>query len=276
VQIGAIGCYDEENASMPLYGPADYPFWFRLVVVITLALFAVNAFFFIGPVTASISVVADPAFVHKWQSLIGVLASGTVTLIAATIAWRAVQRQIANQRAIASRSEDDAFVAIQNDASDIYGTLNLAWRAVDVALSTQWPHLRGPNFGLVRVLRQHLPDEQRVEALVEMAQKLGQVKRRQFLLFVNMLRMLCRHYRELDERAQRDNLDADELASQRRFYVLTLRTYLTHAWTYLKEFDPESAMMFAERTKSPVDHRPMHEHMEGSIARAEAGENWLH
>jgi hypothetical protein len=32
--------------------PADYPLWVRIVVVVTLTLFAVNLFFFIGPLTA--------------------------------------------------------------------------------------------------------------------------------------------------------------------------------------------------------------------------------
>jgi len=33
--------------------PADYPFWFRLIVVITLALFTVNLFFFLAPTSRS-------------------------------------------------------------------------------------------------------------------------------------------------------------------------------------------------------------------------------
>jgi hypothetical protein len=35
--------------------PADYPLWLRVVVVITLALFVVNVFFFIAPVTAFVT-----------------------------------------------------------------------------------------------------------------------------------------------------------------------------------------------------------------------------
>ena len=32
--------------------PADYPFWLRVLVIVTLAMFIVNLFFFLGPLSA--------------------------------------------------------------------------------------------------------------------------------------------------------------------------------------------------------------------------------
>jgi hypothetical protein len=42
--------------------PADYPLWLRVVIVITLALFAINLFFFLGPLihfAAAVSITAN-------------------------------------------------------------------------------------------------------------------------------------------------------------------------------------------------------------------------
>ena len=40
-----------KNERKPAPEPANYPFWLRVVVVIALALLAVNVFFFLGPAT---------------------------------------------------------------------------------------------------------------------------------------------------------------------------------------------------------------------------------
>jgi hypothetical protein len=79
--------------------PADYPFWFRLVVVITLALFTVNLFFFLGPTLtfatwAAANVGGFTAWLQKWQTM----ASASVALGAAFLAFHNTTRSIRGAR----------------------------------------------------------------------------------------------------------------------------------------------------------------------------------
>jgi hypothetical protein len=251
----------------------NWPSWF---VVATLILFGINvAFFFWGPAAAFISAAADPSFVYKWQSLIGVLISASVTLFAATVAWKAVQRQISNQRTIASRNEDDAFSAIKDGAQELYGMLNLVWRAIDATLSPQLSQHLAVNLALIRSFRPVFPNEKNLDSLVEIAGQLGHTKRRKFLLFMNMVRSFYKRYEEFDEQYGPGGSDDADLLRSRKHLAVSLRIYLTHAWKYLESFDPDAVAIFAGRNKAPVDHRPLHEHLETGIAAAERGENWL-
>ncbi len=214
-------------------------------------------------------------FIHRWQTLIGVLLSGAITLFAASLAWRAVQRQIANQRAIASRAEDDAFTAIREGAAELYGMLNLVWRAVDVALANKSSKDKDGITSLVYVLRESLPNEKNLDSLVDVAQQLGPTKRRRFLLFANMVRSFYQIYSARREQPYEVDLTAAELEKQQKYNLLALRTYLTHAYKYLQAFDPDSAAIFADRVHTKVDHRMMHEHLESMVAIAERGERFL-
>jgi Mg2+/citrate symporter len=80
--------------------PADYPFWLRVVIVITLAMFAVNVFFFLGPlVWFATTVNISPNDVGSW---LGALFS---TFIGAFLAFlfgiRQRERQRVNQEVTA-------------------------------------------------------------------------------------------------------------------------------------------------------------------------------
>lgn len=87
-----------------------------------------------------------------------------------------------------------------------------------------------------------------------------------------MLRVIYDH---IKRGTKQDVLDDESPKSRKKFYVLNLRTYLTHFATYLKSYDASAASLFAGRTKSNVDHRPMHEHLEPIVEKAERGEDWL-
>jgi hypothetical protein len=214
-------------------------------------------------------------FIHEWQTLIGVLLSGLITLFAASLAWRAVQHQISNQRAIASRVEDDAFTAIKEGAAELYGMLNLIWRAVDAALQKKSPESMQANFTLVEVLKDTLPNEKNIDSLLEIAQQLGPTKHRKFLLFTNMLRTFYEFYRAKGERLEQIGISDAELAEKKKMKLISLRIYLSHLHKYLEAFDPESAVVFVDRVHSKVDHRKMHEHLESMVADAERGKNFI-
>ena len=71
--------------------PADYPFWFRLVIVVSLAFFAVNLFFFVGPFVALVTGVRQFLGTKEIFTGIGTLFA---TFIGAWLAFRfaSVQR----------------------------------------------------------------------------------------------------------------------------------------------------------------------------------------
>lgn len=198
----------------------------------------------------------------------------TATLFAATIAWKAVQRQIANQRIIASRNEDDAFTAIKDGAAELYGMLNLIWRAIDVTLSNKWPQNLEANISLVRSLRDTLPTDKSSDVILDIAEQLGPSKRRKLLLFLNMIRSFFQRYRQFDKQDNQFSDDGAEVLKYRMHELRMLRILLTHSYKYLEAFDYESATIFADRKKSAVDHRQMHEHLESTVSSAERGENW--
>jgi hypothetical protein len=68
--------------------PADYPFWLRVVIVITLAMFAVNLFFFLGPLVWFATAVKITA--NDVGSWLGALVS---TFLGAFFAFRFAVRQ---------------------------------------------------------------------------------------------------------------------------------------------------------------------------------------
>jgi hypothetical protein len=49
------------------------------------------------------------------------------------------------------------------------------------------------------------------------------------------------------------------------FYLLNLRTMLSHFERYLQAFDPEMARRFDSFTKSVIDHRALAEHIDPLI-----------
>lgn len=215
------------------------------------------------------------ALILKWQALIGPLISGGFTLIAAAIAWRAVQRQMGNQQAIAEREQNDTLETIKEGAAGLYGMLNLIWRVADVTLANKWPEHHESNFALLRNLVRSLPDNKNIDALVEIAERLRPRKRRQFLLAINAIRSLCRHCSHYEETAHRSGVSPEEELEDRKYYVINLRTYLSHVAKYLEAFDPASTAIFDGRVRARVDHRHMHEQLETCVAQAERGENWM-
>ena len=75
--------------------PADYPFWFRVVVVITLAVLSVNLVFFSGPLSALVtaSITLMPA--HELLAAVGTLAA---TFFGAWFAFRFEKSQRRRER----------------------------------------------------------------------------------------------------------------------------------------------------------------------------------
>jgi hypothetical protein len=103
--------------------------------------------------------------------------------------------------------------------------LNSVWRAVDVCQSIKGAEHKDENFSLVRSLRDLMPREHNIDALVEISKQLGPTKRRQFLLFINRVRSLYRHYGEFDDGRAKPGDTAAELSERRKFLLINLRTH---------------------------------------------------
>ncbi len=89
---------------MSLVKPADYPFWFRAVVAITLAMFAVNLFFFLGPSIALITWV-HANFSISGREFLGGIGTVVASFAGAWFAFRFAKFQRTQER------EDDQVAA---------------------------------------------------------------------------------------------------------------------------------------------------------------------
>jgi hypothetical protein len=76
--------------------PADYPFWFRLLLVATLFLFTINVFFFIGPLS---TLAVNLNALQQWQIMI----ASMIGLGAASIAYKAAMAKVRFDREVADK-----------------------------------------------------------------------------------------------------------------------------------------------------------------------------
>jgi hypothetical protein len=84
---------------MPFPKPADYPFWLRLALVIVLALFVVNAFFFIAPASAFLAwAFAKLDFTGK--ELVAAIGTLIASFAGAWFAFRFAQLQRQKERVV--------------------------------------------------------------------------------------------------------------------------------------------------------------------------------
>jgi hypothetical protein len=165
------------------------------------------------------------------------------------------------------------FSAIQAECTNLFDTLNLIWRVVDVTLSLKGQKHQEPNYALVCAIVRGLPPVANLDSLVEIASQLAPTQRRKFLLVLNSIRWFYQYRNDLE--AQATEFSAGDIVRERRERMRSMRTYLSHFLKYLEAYDPDSAARFADRKKNPADHRGIADHMTPAVETAEKGGNWL-
>jgi hypothetical protein len=219
-----------------------------------------------------------PAQFPKWLGCVldvhEGLAAGSIgaggALFAGWLAWAAVRKQIRSDIELAIRREQEVFLAVRAECAELFATLNIIWRAVDVALARKSRELIDVNYALVEGIARTLPPAANLETLNEIANQLAPVQRRNFLLVLNGIRWIYQQVERCDREKHESNGDEDNL-----WRLRSLRTMLSHFLKYLEAFDPETAALFVQRKRSSVDHRALADHLAPSVERAERGENWL-
>lgn len=208
-------------------------------------------------------------FLKNWETLIGSIVGGLITLTGIIIAWYAVTKQIKSQERIASSNADDAFKAVQIANNNLYGMLNLIWRLVDVYSGTNDQSKKENAFSFLATFRTTMPTFESIKSTEEIGPQLKAVKRKYFLLFNSMIRSFYEQYDSALKREPQLGETQDEFLKRRNQSILAMRIFLTHCYTYLLKFDPENAAQFADRKKSNVDHREMYEHLSSIVDEVE-------
>jgi hypothetical protein len=173
------------------------------------------------------------------------LAAGLIgsagALVAASIAWRAVMRQI-------HAGADQTYDAICIELEPVIDILNMYWRVIDASIKNR-KNMEWRKNG-VAVIGALYPRPSGLEQTVNDINSAGLdlIRLRQLQDLKHRLSMLVQ---VLNRYNQEDKL-----------WFENSRTMLTHFHGSLLKFDPVAAKKFERRKKSRVDNRSMAEHLE--------------
>ncbi|MBR1198846.1 hypothetical protein JQ574_22880 [Bradyrhizobium sp. AUGA SZCCT0158] len=232
--------------------PGLTPFWL-LARTLVLSIFAVTAI----PLVLSVEKVK----LNDWIGFAGNVVGAIVTLAAATVAWFAVQRQIAAAKELAERQEVALLDLVATELLPFAQMYALAWRALDIAAAQDAPAMeRG--LGLVQTIvpfRQYF-DEKMTE-IAPFSQGLHPLKRWQLQEIERSGKLLGRYYGREDEdiRPVRPALD-----------VMMARARFTLFASALEAFDARFVPVFADRTRSEFNEESDAEQLRPLVDQYEA------
>ena len=190
-----------------------------------------------------------------WIGFAGSIASGVMTLIAATIAWFAVQRQIAVAREVASAKEDEVWSVLREDLESLVANVDYAWRNIDRAMlkvdnkvRVQWRE---------RVAKQStrvLPSPEQIKRLETFSEGLGAIKRRQLALVFYDLNQIALLGKSLQASINDTDDDEDEEGSEAMLGsdLGVLQICMTNFHRHLKRLDGSLAVKLSERHHSKM------------------------
>jgi hypothetical protein len=191
---------------------------------------------------------------QEWLGFAGSVIGGLITAGAGVAAWVAAQRTINATRNIAERREDATYRVIQRELSPKVEMFVRYWRIIQRA-SRGNAEIKRNGEVLIRSIVEDGISEGWLDEIRKLGSDLSPIKRRELidvLLGIQLVRD------QLRKKAGEDNRDI-------YFYLLSLRTMLSHFEKYLQAFDPEMARRFDRFTKSTVDHRDLAEHIDPLI-----------
>jgi hypothetical protein len=123
--------------------------------------------------------------------------SGAMTLVAAVIAWFAVQRQIESSREIAHAERTEAWENVRDDLEDFVVGIEVFWVSVDHAAELLDDNICSEKrlkyrFTSVIEYSNQLPDVVQIEAIEELAKDVGPARKRKLTKVTFILRELLR------------------------------------------------------------------------------------
>jgi hypothetical protein len=225
-----------------------------LMFLIAIYLFAV-AVVVVGAGAQAISTFVRTGVNQEWLGFTGSVIGGLITAVAGAAAWFAAQRTINVTRAVAERRENDAYHAIQRELIPKIEMFVSYWRIIERA-SKGRTEIKQNGEVLIRSIGDGGISEDWLDEMRKLGSDLGPSKRHELIdVLLGMQRV----------REQLKAITDREDPKSAHFYLLNLRTMLSHVERYLQSFDPEMARRFDGFTKSNIDHRMLAEHVEPLI-----------
>lgn len=185
-----------------------------------------------------------------WLGFLGNIVAGLMTLIAAGIAWLAVQRQIESGREIASLRETDAWLSLKDDLNHDTLGINLFWKSVDRALLEQ-ANIKVRKWRYTNVIEylNYIPDKSQIENYQSAATDFIATRRRRISTIAMILTELERHGQAY-ARGPDANHDEDKW---RRRRLESIRRYLTLLARQIDKLDTSLGSIVVDRIKAELD-----------------------
>jgi hypothetical protein len=190
-------------------------------------------------------------FLRAYRELAAGLLAAAGAIFAAWLAWTAVRDQIRRTDELASAGARETHFAIcEILLEDFLGTIDAAWRAVDLALAPgQNAEQRHGTEVLAQVTFVGFPNPTKgFVALEELMPGLAVLEKRRLAFVIMALRWVYKA-----KNAAIDKEEPDAL----RWKLRSVQTMMSHLHKFLLSFDGDLAAVFEGREKTPVDHTPI-------------------
>ncbi len=225
-----------------------------LALLLGIYLFAIGVVV-VGAGSQAVTAALKSGVNEAWLGFTGSIIGGLITASAGAAAWFAAQRTINAARAVAERRENATYTVIQRELSPKIEMFVSYWRIIQRA-SKGGTEIKQNGEVLIRSIGDSGISEDWLEEMRKLGSDLGPGKRRELIDLLLGMQWVRDRVKVATDRE-------NERAAH--FYLLNLRTMLSHVDRYLKAFDPEMARRFDGFTKSNVDHRMLAEHTEPLI-----------
>ena len=170
------------------------------------------------------------------ENLAGGLFSAAGTILAAFIAWTAVQNQNEVQREIATRNEREAVIAIRKDLREIIGMCVLIWKAVDYGLANNAAESKMA-VDAIALMAEELKNAESIRPqITELGDAFSVLRRRSLYRLMIAIRVF--------------NHEVQRPVDETELWLRTLRGCLSLIAEKALEFDPKTAMPFEGLSRS--------------------------
>jgi hypothetical protein len=183
---------------------------------------------------------------NDWIGFAGSVVSGVMTLLAATIAWFAVKRQIDASEAIARYRERDVLDVMKAELALPLHAINYIWQRVDLALEKAISQERRDfRFSTAMSSFDYLPGKQKIDDLRTQSKGLNPINERHF---VGVLWWL-EYSLNLPEMIKQPLAVGEDLTSRRTRVLGSAREFCSNFADAIESFDHESATIFRGRAR---------------------------
>jgi hypothetical protein len=221
-----------------------------LMLLLAIYLIAISVVV-VGAGSQAITEVLKSGVNQEWLGFAGSIIGGLITAGAGVAAWVAAQRTINATRAVSERRENAAYNVIQRELSPKVEMFVRYWRVIQSA-NRGGAEIKRNGELLIRSIAEDGISENWLDEIRKLGSELGPIKRRELIDVLLGLQLV----------RDRIKVKTDGENTAAHFYLLNLRTMLSHFERYLQAFDPEMARRFDNLTKSALDHRNLAEHVD--------------